>query len=106
MPKLLCRASPLFPIIILFPISKPFRAHDRLHDAMAEIKIDSKLFHERLSHFASAWKNDLRSKESLFNGAQSFLVVMGKAEEVPELYKNNAAHVSFGIQLGLRITHH
>jgi nucleosome binding factor SPN SPT16 subunit len=60
---------------------------------MAEIKIDSKLFQERISHFATAWKNDLRSKDGLFNGAQSLVVMMGKVEEVPEFHKNNAIHV-------------
>jgi nucleosome binding factor SPN SPT16 subunit len=59
---------------------------------MAEIKIDSKLFQERISHFATAWKNDLRSKDGLFNGAQSLVVMMGKVEEVPEFHKNNAIH--------------
>jgi hypothetical protein len=60
---------------------------------MAEIKIDSKLFQERISHFVTAWKNDLRSKDSLFNGAQSLIVMMGKVEEIPEFHKNNAIHV-------------
>lgn len=59
---------------------------------MAEIKIDGKLFQERLSHFATAWKNDLRSKESLFGGASSIVVMMGKVEEAPEFHKNNAVH--------------
>lgn len=60
---------------------------------MAEIKIDSKLFQERLSHFVTAWKNDLRSKDGLFGGASSFVIMMGKVEEVPEFHKNNAVHV-------------
>ncbi|RCI12835.1 hypothetical protein L249_0974 [Ophiocordyceps polyrhachis-furcata BCC 54312] len=59
---------------------------------MPEIKIDSKLFQERISHFATAWKNDLRSKDGLFGGATSILVMMGKVEEIPELHKNNALH--------------
>ncbi|KAL7922036.1 FACT complex subunit domain-containing protein [Trichoderma austrokoningii] len=59
---------------------------------MAEIKIDSKLFQERLSHFITAWKNDLRSKDSLFGGVSSFVIMMGKVEEVPEFHKNNAVH--------------
>lgn len=61
---------------------------------MAEIKIDSKLFQERVSHFTTAWKNDLRSKDGLFAGASSIVVMMGKVEEVPEFHKNNAMHVS------------
>lgn len=73
---------------------------------MAEIKIDSKLFQERLSHFATAWKNDLRSKESLFGGASSIVVMMGKVEEAPEFHKNNAVHVSHlsGCTLICRVT--
>ncbi|KAL7909735.1 FACT complex subunit domain-containing protein [Trichoderma velutinum] len=59
---------------------------------MAEIKIDSKLFQERLSHFVTAWKNDLRSKDGLFGGVSSFVIMMGKVEEVPEFHKNNAVH--------------
>ncbi|KAL3953135.1 hypothetical protein ACCO45_013078 [Purpureocillium lilacinum] len=59
---------------------------------MAEIKIDSKLFQERISHFATAWKNDLRSKESLFGGATSLVIMMGKVEDMPEFHKNNAMH--------------
>ena len=61
---------------------------------MADIKLDNKLFQERISHFATAWKNDLRSKNSLFGGASSMVVMMGKVEEAPELHKNNAMHVS------------
>lgn len=61
---------------------------------MAEIKIDSKAFQERVSHFATAWKNDLRSKDGQFGGANSIIVMMGKVEEVPEFHKNNAMHVS------------
>jgi nucleosome binding factor SPN SPT16 subunit len=61
---------------------------------MAEIKIDSKLFQERISHFATSWKNDLRSKDSVFGGASSVLIMMGKVEEAAEFHKNNAMHVS------------
>ncbi len=61
---------------------------------MGDIKLDSKLFQERISHFATAWKNDLRTKDGLFGGAASFIVMMGKVEEAPELHKNNAMHVS------------
>lgn len=66
---------------------------------MAEIKIDSKLFQERLSHFITAWKNDLRSKDGLFGGASSFVIMMGKVEEVPEFHKNNAVHVSADLRI-------
>ncbi|KJZ78273.1 FACT complex subunit SPT16 [Hirsutella minnesotensis 3608] len=59
---------------------------------MAEIKIDSKLFQERVSHLVTAWKNDLRSKDGLFGGATSIVIMMGKVEEVSELHKSNAMH--------------
>lgn len=59
---------------------------------MSEIKLDSKLFQERISHFAAAWKNDLRSKDSQFGGANSIVVMMGKGDA--DIYKNNAMHVS------------
>lgn len=61
---------------------------------MAEIKIDSKIFQERVNLFAASWKNDLRSKDGQFGGANSIVVMMGKVEEVPEFHKNNAMHVS------------
>ncbi|CAM1500657.1 Fc.00g098190.m01.CDS01 [Cosmosporella sp. VM-42] len=59
---------------------------------MAEIKIDSKVFQERISHLVTAWKNDLRAKDGLFGGATSMVVMMGKVEEIPEFHKNNAIH--------------
>ena len=62
---------------------------------MAEIKIDSKLFQERVSHFINSWKADKRSGDALFGGASSIVINMGKAEEVPEFHKNNAVHVSY-----------
>lgn len=61
---------------------------------MADIKIDAKVFQERISHFVNAWKADKRSGDALFNGASSILILMGKVTEEPELYKNNAMHVS------------
>ncbi len=61
---------------------------------MAEIKIDGKLFQERLSHFISAWKADKRSGDALFGGASSILILMGKTEETAQFQKNNAIHVS------------
>jgi len=60
---------------------------------MADIKIDSKVFQERISHFINAWKADKRSGDALFGGVSSIVVNMGKVEEVPEFHKNNAMHV-------------
>lgn len=57
------------------------------------IKIDSKLFQERISHFINAWKADKRSGDALFGGASSIVVMMGKVEEVQNFNKNNAMHV-------------
>ncbi|KAK4122365.1 SPT16-domain-containing protein [Parathielavia appendiculata] len=59
---------------------------------MADIKIDSKAFQERLSHFVSAWKADKRSGDALFTGASSIVILMGKVDEEPEFHKNNAMH--------------
>ncbi|XWW96864.1 hypothetical protein V2A60_004844 [Cordyceps javanica] len=60
---------------------------------MAEIKIDSRLFQERINSFVTSWKNDLRAKDGgLFQGANSLVVLMGKVEEIPEFHKNNAMH--------------
>ncbi|KAK3186969.1 FACT complex subunit spt16 [Lecanicillium sp. MT-2017a] len=59
---------------------------------MADIKIDSKLFQERINAFVTSWKNDLRSKDGLFGGASSMVVMMGKVEDIPEFHKNNAIH--------------
>ena len=60
---------------------------------MADIKIDSKAFQERLSHFVTAWKADKRSGDALFAGASSIVILMGKVDEEPAFYKNNAMHV-------------
>ena len=60
---------------------------------MADIKIDGKVFQERVSHFINAWKADKRSGDALFGGASSIVINMGKVEENPEFHKNNAMHV-------------
>jgi hypothetical protein len=62
---------------------------------MADIKIDSKLFQERISHFINAWKADKRSGDALFGGASSVVILMGKVDANPEFHKNNAMHVRF-----------
>ncbi|KAK0614179.1 transcription elongation complex subunit [Immersiella caudata] len=59
---------------------------------MADIKIDSKLFQERISHFINAWKADKRSGDALFGGASSVVILMGKVDANPEFHKNNAMH--------------
>lgn len=57
------------------------------------IKIDNKLFQERISHFINAWKADKRSGDALFGGASSIIIMMGKMEEAQGFQKNNAMHV-------------
>lgn len=72
---------------------------------MADIKIDGRLFHERLSHFINAWKADKRSGDALFGGVSSIVIMMGKVDEEPEFHKNNAMHVclnQFATDVGSR----
>ncbi|KAK1754796.1 FACT complex subunit-domain-containing protein [Echria macrotheca] len=59
---------------------------------MADIKIDSKVFQERISHFVNAWKADKRSGDALFGGVSSIAILMGKVDANPEFHKNNAMH--------------
>lgn len=61
------------------------------------IKIDNKLFQERISHFVNAWKADKRSGDALFGGASSILIMMGKMEEAQGFQKNNAMHVCLAL---------
>ncbi|KND91861.1 FACT complex subunit SPT16 [Tolypocladium ophioglossoides CBS 100239] len=70
---------------------------------MAEIKIDSKLFQKRISHFAIAWENDLRSEDGVFRGAKSLLVMAGKMDKALESHKNNAMHTEQLPALAARI---
>lgn len=60
---------------------------------MAEISIDGKLFQERISHFANAWKADKRTGDGVFAGVSSIVVLMGKVEDEPDVGKSNAMHV-------------
>lgn len=63
---------------------------------MAEIKIDSKVFQDRISHLVNAWKADNRSGNGLFEGVSSLVILMGKVDsEQPEFHKNNSMHVRF-----------
>ncbi|EPE03114.1 fact complex subunit spt-16 [Ophiostoma piceae UAMH 11346] len=61
---------------------------------MSEITIDGKLFQERVSELANAWKADTKrgGSDGIFAGAGSILVMMGKVEEAPEFHKTNAMH--------------
>lgn len=72
---------------------------------MAEVKIDSKLFQERISHFVTSWKNDLRSKDGLFGGANSIVITAGKADDSVDISKSTAVHVSLAKE-AMRFTRH
>lgn len=58
-----------------------------------QVKIDKTLFHDRLSLLHTTWKNDNRAKDGIFHGANSIVVVMGKAEEAGAYQKNGALQV-------------
>ncbi|RMZ81270.1 hypothetical protein DV737_g2619, partial [Chaetothyriales sp. CBS 132003] len=60
---------------------------------MGDIAINAALFFERLASLQAAWKQDKRSSDGVFNGADSFVVVTGKASEQENVYqKNNTLH--------------
>jgi nucleosome binding factor SPN SPT16 subunit len=56
-----------------------------------EVKIDKQLFHTRLSHIISAWKDP--KKNEAYTGAGSIVVVLGKTAEGP-YSKSLSLHVS------------
>lgn len=45
-----------------------------------EVKIDKQLFHNRLSAFLTQWKADKRANDPQFNGANSVIACVGKAD--------------------------
>ncbi|MCJ1467781.1 FACT complex subunit spt16 [Pseudocyphellaria aurata] len=57
-----------------------------------EVKIDKQVFHDRLSHFISAWKADKRANDALFGGVGSIVILMGKNDGTITFQKNNAIH--------------
>ena len=59
-----------------------------------EISIDTNIFHDRLSAFLNQWKNDKRSGDVLFNGADSIVLLVGKASESGIYNKTTAFQVS------------
>ncbi|ETN46105.1 uncharacterized protein HMPREF1541_00289 [Cyphellophora europaea CBS 101466] len=60
---------------------------------MSEITIAAEPFFDRLANLYSIWKNDKRSSDGLFNGADSIVVLTGKAEQDASIYqKNNTLH--------------
>lgn len=55
-----------------------------------EVSIDKATFHNRLSAFISQWKQDKRNGDTLFAGASSIAIVMGKSDESQGFTKTSA----------------
>lgn len=55
-----------------------------------EVSIDKTTFHNRLSAFISQWRQDKRNGDSLFAGASSICIVMGKSDESQGFTKTSA----------------
>jgi nucleosome binding factor SPN SPT16 subunit len=58
-----------------------------------EIVIDKQLFHDRLQAFITQWKADKRSGDTLFGGAGSIIILVGKASEPGAYAKSSAFQV-------------
>ena len=64
---------------------------------MADVQVDAPAFFERLQSLYNLWKADKRSgsgSNELFGGADTIVVLTGKAAEETTYVKNNAVHVS------------
>jgi len=61
---------------------------------MSDIVINADTFFDRLSVLYNSWKADKRSQDAVFGGADSIVVLTGKAEQESTYQKNNALHVS------------
>ena len=55
-----------------------------------EVRIDKEVFHDRLASFISQWK---RSGDAFFGGANSIVILVGKADETATFRKNNGFQV-------------
>ena len=61
---------------------------------MSDIVINATAFFDRLASLYASWKSDKRASDGVFSGADSMVVVTGKASEQESVYqKNNALHV-------------
>jgi Xaa-Pro aminopeptidase len=59
-----------------------------------KIAIDKTTFFNHLSNFYASWKADKRSGNTLFGGAGSIVILMGKTKsDESSFQKNNAMHV-------------
>jgi hypothetical protein len=64
---------------------------------MADVQVDAPAFFERLQALYNLWKADKRSGtggNELFGGADTIVILTGKAAEETVYVKNNAVHVS------------
>lgn len=63
---------------------------------MADVQVDANAFFERLQSLYNLWKADKRSGagNEIFGGADSIVVLTGKAADETVYVKNNAVHVS------------
>ena len=61
---------------------------------MSDIVIQPGPFFERLTSFYNAWKADKRSGDGSFGGADTIVILTGKADQDTQYVKNNALHVS------------
>lgn len=63
---------------------------------MADVQVDGNAFFERLQSLYNLWKADKRSGagNEIFGGADSIVVLTGKAADETVYVKNNAVHVS------------
>ncbi|MCJ1307261.1 FACT complex subunit spt16 [Agyrium rufum] len=60
-----------------------------------KVEIDKQAFHDRLASFIGAWKKDQRSGDTLFGGANSIVILMGRPDDAAftSYRKNNAMHL-------------
>jgi hypothetical protein len=66
---------------------------------MSDIAVDKEAFHDRLSAFISAWKNDKRASDAVFGGVGSMVICVGKASEQGTSYQKSAAFQVTNCQL-------
>lgn len=60
---------------------------------MGDIVINANTFFDRLTALYNSWKADKRSGDGSFGGADSMVVLTGKADQDTNYTKSNALHV-------------
>lgn len=71
-----------------------------------QVNIDKQLFHNRLSAFIAQWKQDKRNGDSIFNGANSVVVCIGKSEDAQLFNKVTAFQVCPSLMAACFISDH